>query len=583
MYRLRRSPLRVTAFAALAMFAVAGCAPKDKSEIKVAEIGDTVITLDYFERKMNTMDPQYAPENLDSREGREELLEIIVDKEVMALKAVELGMDADGSATTQADQVAEYKAITRMREDVVAPAQRVSEDEVYDYYENFARKLRVSYMLFDRTDQALEARGLVEGGEQWTKVAERFEAGDPGPSGDWTLEMKYGTVVDELEEAVFSLPVGSVSEPIESIYGYFLVRVEGQTLERLAPLDTMRDRIVASIQKQKSERLIADFRNEVFAQYDMVIDEGVLQIVFDALPPDPDLANPPAPEDLDSLDLEPADLNKVLLSYSGEVWDLRRYSDFYDGSSVFGRPRRQARIGGLRRALKEIAIRDLMVLAARDRGYMGDPVVQDEFKLRREQAMVTKLHEELIKGQVKISPEEVESYWAEHAEDFNKPEIRTVLALVAENETNALAAQMEAQAGVDWPTLIEKYNVDEPLAVRKGDLGEMNEHRQGVYAEHAFRAGEAGSVTYPAEVGEGQWLVLKIVDVKPREERSFEEAKIEVGRRLQGRAEEELFLQRVKEWREDYPIKTYPDELMKATYTPVGPAQSIPVTSGASR
>ena len=583
MYRLRRTPMRVIALAALAMLAAAGCAPKDKSEIPVAEIGDTVIMLDYFERKMNTMDPQYAPKNLDSREGREELLEIIVDKEVMALKAVELGMDKDGSATTQADQVAEYKAITRMREDVVAPAQRVSEDEIYDYYENFARKLRVSYMLFDRTEEALEARALVEGGEQWTKVAERFDAGDPGPSGDWTLEMKYGTVVDDLEEAVFGLPVGSVSQPIESIYGFFVVRVEGQTLERLAPLDTMRDRIVASIQKQKSERLIADFRNEVFEQYDMVIDEEVLQIVFDALPPDPDLANPPAPDDLEGLDLEPADLDKVLLSYADQVWDLRRYSDFYDGSSVFGRPRRQARIGGLRRALKEIALRELMALAARDRGYMGDPVVQDEFKLRREQAMVTRLHEELIKGQVKISPEEVESYWAEHAEDFNKPEIRTVLALVAENETNALAAQMEAQAGVDWPTLIEKYNIDEPLAVRKGDLGEMNEHRQGVYAEHAFRAGEAGSVTYPAEVGEGQWLVMKIVDVKPREERSFEEAKIEVGRRLQATAEEKLFLERVKEWREDYRIKTYPDELMKASYNPTGPDQRIPVTSGASR
>ena len=37
-----------------------GCGQKDKSTVVVAEVGDRTIMLDYFERKMNSMDPDHV-------------------------------------------------------------------------------------------------------------------------------------------------------------------------------------------------------------------------------------------------------------------------------------------------------------------------------------------------------------------------------------------------------------------------------------------------------------------------------------------------------------------------------------------
>ncbi len=580
MQLLRRPAFTATALIGLLLLFVAGCAPKDKSEIVVAKVEDRPITLAYFERKMNTMDPQYLPENIDTQEGREELLEIMIDKEVMALKAEELGMDADGAADKQADVVAQLKAVTRMRTDVVKPAQSPTEDQIYDYYENFARKLKVSYMLFDHEEQAREAKALVEGGEDWATVAERLQAGDPGPTGDWTLVMKYGTVADDLEKVVFDLPVGEVSDPIDSIYGWFLIRVDEQTMERVPPLDAIRDKIRASVVKQNSQLAIKKFVEEVFDEYGFELNEEALQKIYDALPPDPELTPPPKPEDLQPLNLDPKDLDMVLMKYGDEVWDLRRYADFYDNSSVFGRPRREQRLGSLRRMLKEQAVRDLMPVVARDRGYMDDPEVQDEYKLRKEQAMVTKLHDELIRGQVKVTPEEVEQYWAEHSQDFIVPERRQIKAIISSTETKALAAQVEAKNGASWIELVEKYCDDLPLKQHDGDLGTVSENDTTEVAQHAFMAGGEGAITYPARLSDGTWLVLKIEKVLPREEKTFEQAKVQIGRIIESQKEEELFQQKVAEWKEQYSIERHPEHLMKAVYEPKGPNNRITVNTG---
>ena len=95
--------------------AFAGCSKKDKSEIAVAKVNDTVISLEYFERKMNTIPPEELPADIAVQSGREELLETMIKKEVMVLKAMELGLDEDGTVNEQAENIAGLTAVSRMR------------------------------------------------------------------------------------------------------------------------------------------------------------------------------------------------------------------------------------------------------------------------------------------------------------------------------------------------------------------------------------------------------------------------------------------------------------------------------------
>lgn len=579
---LRRS---LAALSAAGLFALGplvstGCSSSEKSDIVVAEVGPRTITLDYFERKMNTMAPQFLPDDIETSEGRQKLLEVMIDKEVMALKAEELGMAADGEADRQAEQIGMLRAVTLMREEASVAGKNPTEKDLLDYYEKLPRKLTVSYMLFDHRDQALEAKGLVEGGELWRDVAERLKAGDPGPSKDYTLFMRYGTIADEMEQKIFELPVGQVSEPIDSIYGWFLVRVEDVTMERVQPFDTMADKVRESVIEQKSTLLLMAFLDQVLEDYDFTLDEEVLQLVFDALPEDVPLSPPPPKEELQPLNVKPADLDRVLMSYHDQVWTVRRFSDFYDASSPFGRPRRERRLGSLRRFVEEQAVRDLMPVAARERGYLDRPEIRDEIKLRREQAMVTRLHRELIASEVKVSPEEVDVYWAEHSQDFSRPERRDVAAVIAASESDAISAQIDVQSGMKWEEVVEKYCIESDIRQRKGLVGGMTRDTSSPLTEHAFALASEGDLTPVTEIGPGQWLLLRLERITPAEQPELAEVHEQVGNTVKSVKEELLFRDKVSEWRAGYPVKTHPEHLMKAVYDPVPQTQSIPIRMG---
>lgn len=569
---------------ALGILLLAACGESDKTQITVAEVEDRVITLDYFERKMNSMNPEYLPEDVMSREGRLELLDVMINKEVMAIKAEELGFAQDGVPDEQGRVVSEYKAAERMREDVVKDANNVSEDEIFEYYENLARSLKISYMVFDFREDAVNGKRLVEGGEDWASTARRLGAGDPGTYGDYTMKVKYGTVSDDMERAVFSLPVGTVSDPIESVYGFFVIRVEGQEMERVQPLDHMRAGIIASIQKQKSQLSISDFIDEVFEEYGFQINDEALKIAWDAVPEDVSLTPPPPMEELEKMNIDPVHFPLELMSWQGESWDLQRYQEFFNNSSVFGRPRREKLVGGMRRKLKEIAVREIMTLAARDKGYTQLPEIRDEFKLRREESMVTRLHEELVSGNVRVEPEEVNRWWADNPGFFDRPEQRVVRMIVTEGEQVALSVMVAAkEPAADFEALVEEHCTDPRLRHRRGLLDPFPAGNETVVGRLAFEMQEVGEVSYPREIEGGVWAVVRLEEIKPAQNPELEQMRLEIGDMLRREKEEALFQSRVEEWKSKLFIRIYEKNLDKAVYDPVVPQPTTITVGGAAR
>lgn len=575
---LASRPMLVRSLVLLAVLVIAGCAKKDKSEIAVAKVDDTVITLEYFERKMNTIPAAELPVDIAAQSGREELLETMIRKEVMVLKAIELGMDQDGQVDQQAERIANLTAVSNMRNDVASASKTVTEEEIQAYYEMLPRTLQVSYMLFDFLPAAREARALVEGGEDWVTIATRYQAGAPGRSDNFTMPVAYGTVADDFERVVFALPVGAISEPIETPYGFFVVRIDDITLERIQPLDTIRDKVIESVKSQKEALALADFVNEVFEEYELYINDEALKAVYDAIPEDLPLTPPyPDQSELKPLNIDTAWLDETLMSFSDQVWTVRRYSDVFDGSSIFGRPRREGQAGGLRRTLKEMAIRELMDQVAVDRGYTEDAGVQSEYRTRREQMMVTRLNEEFVRDQVRIGPEELDAWWEENKEEFRKPEMREVYALITETEADCLSAEIDLAGGATWEEIVETYCVKSDVRESKGKIGVMASTASSAVKDIVFALEEENVLSTPQELGDGRWAMVKVTSITPSEIPELSEIRSTVGARMRGEREDALFESLIEGWLADYTIERHPERLMDAVYAPVVTDNTIQV------
>ena len=50
---------------------------------------------------------------------------------------------------------------------------------------------------------------------------------------------------------MFALSPREITDAVESEYGYFVIRLDGQVMERVPPLDTIRDSVIDSVIDQK--------------------------------------------------------------------------------------------------------------------------------------------------------------------------------------------------------------------------------------------------------------------------------------------------------------------------------------------
>ena len=162
----------------------------------------------------------------------------------------------------------------------------VSEEEIEKYYEKNRERLekperiRVS-QIFVAVPRVATAEEKAAARKKAAELKERCEAGEDfgelarqhsddkqsaARSGDLGLKRK-GEWLPALEEVSWGLMPGRVSSPVETRFGYHLIRVDEKLPAGLPPIDEVRDEITAALRAQKSPkklgRLVEEARKEI--------------------------------------------------------------------------------------------------------------------------------------------------------------------------------------------------------------------------------------------------------------------------------------------------------------------------------
>ena len=102
----------------------------------------------------------------------------------------------------------------------------------------------------------------------FAKIAEK-ESQDPGSKqkgGDLGF-FSRGSMVKEFEDVAFGSPVGKVSEPVKTSYGYHLIKVTDKKSARVADFEKQKDEAMKKvISREKSDKLVADLDKAVAAK-----------------------------------------------------------------------------------------------------------------------------------------------------------------------------------------------------------------------------------------------------------------------------------------------------------------------------
>lgn len=570
----RSTFFRVLILAAL-VAALAGCGKKPVSDDSVvATIGDRTITAEYYKQMLGKMKPETLPRGEDGEpvdtatlEGKQAFLEVLVNKELMVAKAIQQGYDKDTQVQQGLHHLLDYHGMIYFWEDEVGDqASSVSEEDLQYYYSRLGEKRSCDFIITDFEADAIKARDAARAGMDWTEVGKLYHAAHADPNRPTSLEVPWGQFADDFEREIFAVKEGEITNPIPTQYGYWVLKVKKVTQEPKPELDAIRVRVLDSIRKRKINLKQEDMKLQLREKHKFFINDDALLVVFNGLPDEEHIIDPktnkPTPrEDLLPLNVPTEQLDEVLFSYELStgpvVFSVGDFKARFDEMNVFDRAKKIELLGSLRTKIEDEAEKAILLDEARTRGFMDDPRTVAAAYRQIEEMLVEKVHTDQIVAETYVSPEELESFWQEHAKEYEVPEVRNGHIVVCKDQHTAQQAREMLVSRADerniWKQANKMFGSIPKLEREFGRLHEVRADAKDVPAKDLFFSLPLNQLSEPTQVPEG-WAVVLCTEIVPPSKTELKDVTESVGQRIRAIRKDKVLTTMLEKWRTEFKV-----------------------------
>jgi peptidyl-prolyl cis-trans isomerase C len=208
----------------------------------LASVNGQAITAEEFEAKLQGLTPQMKMHYMSSA-GKAEFLDELIVREVVLQEGIRLGLDKDQETLARLEEAKRGILINRMFERIMN--EKLGDEQVKKYYAGHQKEfkqVKASHILVDQEQEAKEIYKRLKGGADFAELAKKHSK-DPS-SRDQGGDLGYftrGQMVKSFEDMAFSLKVDKISEPVQTSFGYHIIKVldikDPKKFEELSPED----------------------------------------------------------------------------------------------------------------------------------------------------------------------------------------------------------------------------------------------------------------------------------------------------------------------------------------------------------
>jgi len=153
-------------------------------------------------------------------------------------------------------------------DDAVAGLIVPTEDELLSYYEthivdyDVEERVRASHILVEDLETAQEVERLLDEGADFAELASIYSIDtsnkENGGDLDWFTR---GMMVPEFEEVAFELRVGEISQPVQTEFGYHIIKVTDREAAHTPTLDEVYDDVYADYTEEEAGKRVEEWYN----------------------------------------------------------------------------------------------------------------------------------------------------------------------------------------------------------------------------------------------------------------------------------------------------------------------------------
>ena len=251
----RRFPVLILAACLVAaLTALVGCGGGSDDEAQVlATVGDRSIDVEYYKSRLARLKenqlpvaPDGTPYDMSTLEGKRVFLDIIIDKELMVAKALDMGYDQDSQVDSALDALTEFQAMKFFWADEIGdPSRFVSDEDVDRYYSRLGESRQCHFIITDLESDAIACREEFAQGVPWSELVAKYHDGPIRGDKLPNIRVSWGQYRDDFEQPIFDVAEGELTEPIPTEHGWWLLRVD-EVVQEDKPAETERQRLFAA-------------------------------------------------------------------------------------------------------------------------------------------------------------------------------------------------------------------------------------------------------------------------------------------------------------------------------------------------
>ena len=315
---MNRQSVIKSAAAALCMLALFGCNGKKdsaaKSETKptgpvLAEVSGTSITVDSFKKEIDSLPPYLKP-MADSAEGKKEMLETMIIRELILQDAAKDGIENTPAVKDKLEELKKRLVVEAYLKKKVEEQSKVSDEEMKKFYEQNKDKfktgdqLKASHILVKSEKEANDVLAQLKAGGNFEELAKKLSTDGAAAKGGDLGWFSKGSMIPEFEKVAFGMKEGDTSGVVKTKFGFHVIKLTGKRAAGMRTFEEVKDQIKTAILPGKQQEVFQKLKDDLKKSGKYTIKEDVLKglggtAAADAKEPKGDAkvvpAQPPAP------------------------------------------------------------------------------------------------------------------------------------------------------------------------------------------------------------------------------------------------------------------------------------------------
>ena len=263
--------------------APSGSAESGKKQGQVlAEANGVALTTEDFKKELEGLPPYLKP-MAQTPEGKKELLDTMIVRELVLQHAAKEGVDKSKEVADKLEELKKRVVVEAYLRKQVEEKINIPDAELQKFYDENKEKfrtgdqVRASHILVKTEKEAQDVLAKLKSGATFESLATQFSSDSSAAKGGDLGWFGKGVMLPEFEKAVFGLKEGQTSGVVKTKFGYHIIKATGARKAGIMPFAEVKDQIKAAILPSKQQELFQKIKEDMKKGAKISIKEDALK------------------------------------------------------------------------------------------------------------------------------------------------------------------------------------------------------------------------------------------------------------------------------------------------------------------